>query len=196
MRLCVHTLHCRGSRFSRFPQPCSSRGATSIGVSCLHVGLRPRCVPRWGRSQVPAAVLHVHFYLDGVRDVFIALFQLWLSSHAPAMALRVNLILRSQCLTWCVYAQAPPLVPHVILRLTLLSLVLDRLEVLLTSSFSHWGSTLSLLRAQAPSLVLRINLRLSLQWPALDRLEALLPSSFSHWGPVQGQGASRQAGQT
>ena len=51
-----------------------------------------------------------------------------------------------QLLPRCVSAnQVPSLVPHFILR------GLDRFEVLLTSSFSHWGSNspLSLLRAQA-----------------------------------------------
>ena len=35
MRLYFHSLHSRGGYFSRFPQPCSSCGALSIGVSYL-----------------------------------------------------------------------------------------------------------------------------------------------------------------
>ena len=41
-------------------------------------------------------------HLDDIRDVSKALFQLWLSSHVPAMALRVNLDLRPQRLPRCV----------------------------------------------------------------------------------------------
>ena len=71
-------------------------------------------------------------------------FQLWVSSHAPAMALRVHLVPRSVSSEVCECAnQVPPGVPHVILWLRIQWPVLDRLEALLASSLSHWGPTLS-----------------------------------------------------
>ena len=77
-------------------------------------------------------------HLDGIRDVSKALFQLWLSSHVPAMALRVNLDLRPQSLPRCVSVQTKFL-PWF-------------LTSIYESGFNHWGSTLSLLWAQALSL--------------------------------------------
>ena len=65
------------------------------------------------------------FYFDGIRDVFIALFQLWLSSHAPAMALRVHLDPRSMSSEVCECAdQLSPGSSH-----HFATLVLSRLEV-------------------------------------------------------------------
>ena len=64
------------------------------------------------------------FHLGGIRDVSKGLFQLWLSSHVPAMAL-VHLDPRSVSSEVCECAnQVPPLVPHINLRL-----ILGRLEV-------------------------------------------------------------------
>ena len=89
------------------------------------------------------SVSRVCSHLDGIRDVSEALFQPRLPNHIPAMTLRVNLVLGPQCLPWYLFVQTRFLPwSYVILRLPCPAL--DRLEVLLTSSFSDWGPTLSL----------------------------------------------------
>ena len=53
----------------------------------LQVGSEASIFPN--TSQQPGASYNSprQFYPDGIRDVSKALFQLWLSSHVPAMAL-------------------------------------------------------------------------------------------------------------
>ena len=100
---------------------------------------------------MPATILHVNFYLDGIRDVSETLFQLWLSSHAPAMAHRGNLDARSVFPegVWVRKSGSFPVSSHHSASQASRASH-GRLEVLLTSSSSHLGSnSLSLLRAQA-----------------------------------------------
>ena len=55
-----------------------------------HLGLIPRFFRVVSAATCPTAVFHVQLLLDVTKDVSKALFQLWLSSRVPEMALRAK----------------------------------------------------------------------------------------------------------